>query len=422
MLSHGLPLLSFTLNTPGDIKDSPAIRRFFAVWLDRIREALGGKIVEEKARYPKTGPEYLAALRGDARGIKRICVAIEESRPAGRLLDLDVIGTEGTSLSRTGLGFPERKCLICGKPGRACGAGQRHSYKALTEKAGALIRGYLVERDAERLGEKATNALIREVHVTPKPGLVDENNSGSHGDMDLSLMEKSARALTPYFMQCVRIGMETASLLPEESFPPLREAGKEAEKAMFAATGGVNTHKGAVYLFGILLGAVGRLWKPEGLPAPEAFLMEAGRIAEKAVKEDLNEIARLPEGSLTAGQRIYRQYGLAGARGEAAAGFPALRETVLPYLAAHRGEEDAYVRVLLRIIARGTDTNLIARGGKEGADRAVKAAEDLLEKGEPRRAEIEALDQEFIRQNLSPGGSADLLALALFCEELRRSK
>ncbi|MBP5289738.1 MAG: citrate lyase holo-[acyl-carrier protein] synthase, partial [Clostridia bacterium] len=188
MLSHGLPLLSFTLNTPGDIKDSPAIRRFFAVWLDRIREALGGKIVKEEARYPKTGPEYLAALRGDAGEIKRICVAIEESRPAGRLLDLDVIGTEGTSLSRTGLGFPERKCLICGKPGRACGAGQRHSYKALTEKAGALIRGYLVERDAERLGEKATNALIREVHVTPKPGLVDENNNGSHRDMDLPLM------------------------------------------------------------------------------------------------------------------------------------------------------------------------------------------------------------------------------------------
>ena len=418
LAAHGLPLLSCTLNTPGAVKDSPLIRRFFSVHAARIKETFADKIRASEIRFEKTGPHFLAAADESPETIKRICVGLEEAYPAGRLLDLDVIAPNGASLSRRDLGFPERNCLVCGRPGRACAAGQRHSYEELTRTARDLMTAFFAQTDPETLAEWATDALIREVHVTPKPGLVDENNNGSHRDMDLPLMEKSARALTGYFEACVRIGMETANRDPDTTFPYLRAAGLDAEKAMFAATGGVNTHKGAIYLFGILLGAAGRLWKADALPAGNAVPEEGGRIAKKAVKEDLESIANLPEDKWTAGQRLFRDYGMTGARGEAMEGFPALRETALPYLAAHRGEKDAPARVLLHLIARGTDTNLFARGGKEKADRAVKAVRTLLAKGEPEEREIRRLDEDFIRENLSPGGSADLLAAALFCERL----
>lgn len=419
MLSaNGLPLLSFTVVSPGNVKSSPLIRRFFDFHVARIEKALGARLRESRVCLYAAGPHYLAALNENAETLKRSCVELEESFPAGRLLDLDVINTDGAALSRTALGLPERGCLVCGKPGRACAAGQLHPYGDLVRAAERLMEDFFAEEDPKALAALATNALIREVHVTPKPGLVDESNNGSHKDMDLALMEKSARALAPYFESCVRIGVETAWKEPEETFPLLRKAGLDAESAMFAATGGVNTHKGAIYLFGILLGALGRLWQAEALPEIEAVLKEGGRIAEKAVGEDLYEIARLPEERLTAGQRLYRDHGMTGARGEAAAGFAALRETALPYLAAHRKEKEAPARVLLRLIARGTDTNLVARGGKEKADEAVNAVKELLAKGEPGLEEIRRLDKDFIRQNLSPGGSADLLALALFCESI----
>ncbi len=103
-----------------------------------------------------------------------------------------------------------------------------------------------------------------EVCTTPKPGLVDRHNNGSHRDMDLFTFLDSTTALLPYWHQAVSIGQETAGLLPEETFARLREAGLAAERAMFRATGGVNTHKGAVFSLGCVLGAAGRLWTRRG--------------------------------------------------------------------------------------------------------------------------------------------------------------
>lgn len=95
--------------------------------------------------------------------------------------------------------------------------------------------------------------------TTPKPGLVDRRNSGSHTDMDSFTFMSSAAALYPYFEACAKVGRETMDRPAPETFAALRPLGCEAEGEMLDATGGVNTHKGAVFSIGITCAALGRL-------------------------------------------------------------------------------------------------------------------------------------------------------------------
>ena len=378
------PVISVTMNIPGAVKDSPMIRTVFRLfmadqWYGPLiirKHHLNDRIVSlTEELYEKTGPESLEAFSVPARELKRICIEAEESDPVGRLFDFDVCDEEGNAISRTDLGLPERSCLVCGATGRTCASRQLHPIGVVRAEAERLMKEYLLRVTAGNIAYYAERALLLELYVTPKPGLVDRRNQGSHRDMDLSLMEKSARSLRPYFTDCICIGMKSAKELPEETFRLLNQAGREAEKTMFSVTGGVNTHKGAVYLFGIVLGALGRLLRqevilsdealptltepaceafpvPEALPETEELLTEGGRIARKAALQDLERIRELPEEERTAGQRIFLQYGISGARGEALEGFPSLRKVSLPFLRDHEEEENALPRLLLGPLPR----------------------------------------------------------------------
>ncbi|MBO4411153.1 MAG: citrate lyase holo-[Lachnospiraceae bacterium] len=417
--TFGCPVLTYTLNIPGAEKDSALIRRFFKSYLDILMGRLAPFFAAPlNVVYPETGPECMVPVRMDANELKRIAVEIESSSGSARLLDLDVTDASGRQVSRTDLGFPERECIVCGKIGRQCAAAETHPKEEVVKAAVRLMEDHFLNGDASVFADLAVQALIREVHLTPKPGLVDEANPGSHRDMDLKLMETSAYALKPYFHDAFLSGTDSKDLPAEEAFARLKELGLEGEKTMFSATGGVNTHKGAVYLFGCVLGAVGRLWRADRIPRSDEVLKEAGTLSKKAAEDDLSRIARKPKGNLTAGEAIYRQYGLTGARGEAMNGFPSVRNTSLPYLRSHAADPLALQKTLLMIIALGNDTNLIARGGRETAMTAVSVVRDLLKKGEPARQDIERLDRLFIEKNLSPGGSADLIAVTVFCREL----
>ena len=90
----------------------------------------------------------------------------------------------------------------------------------------------------------ATLALLAELDLTPKPGLVDREHRGAHRDMDAERMEAGARALDDTFAALARIGCEArvASRELREEMGSLARAG---ERAMLRATGGINTHRGA---------------------------------------------------------------------------------------------------------------------------------------------------------------------------------
>lgn len=387
LAAYGRPLVSFTLNMAGPVKRTALCSFAFREGLEELSRTLGGRLVHRELTDAPTGPEALLVCGAPAEELKALTVALEEASPVGRLYDLDVIGPSGQKLSRT----QARTCLVCGGPAAPCARSRAHGLAAVQAAGRALLEEFA----ARRLAELAVQALIDEVNQTPKPGLVDRKNRGAHRDMDREMFLRSARSLLPYFRRAVELGLEGDGCMPS-----LQAAGRRAEEEMLAVTGGVNTHRGAVYAFGLLLAALG------------ARLARGGDVFETAAA--LARAGLPPEGD-THGAQARRAYGAGGARGEAMAGFPharraweALSSTALPSAA------------LLTLLAEVEDTNLLHRGGPAGLAFVRERAQAILagpaadyERG------LLALDRDCIRRNLSPGGSADLLALALL---LRRTE
>jgi holo-ACP synthase/triphosphoribosyl-dephospho-CoA synthase len=414
------PLISFTMNIAGPVKVSPLIERAFRLGMGMLESKLApNAILYKKEEDAVTGYEAMYAVSANANDLKNICVSIEESLSVGRLFDMDVIDRNGSKLDRMGT----RSCLVCGAPGRACAAARSHSVAQLQEKTKEILEDFFFHFDKERVGALAYRCLADEVQTTPKPGLVDQNNTGSHRDMNLESFLKSAAVLRPYFETCFEIGAHSAEDERNVTFTKLKTVGISAEQTMLCQTGGVNTHKGMIYSLGLLCGAIGRLWLPHRPFAQnEEIFKEASLIAEDAAKADLAHA----DGK-TAGEQLYLKYKITGIRGQACDGFPAVRDLALPIFlsALDRGldRNRAGVLTLLHLISRVEDTNLYHRGGKEGAAFAKQYAKELLSKDSlPSEAEVLAMDQAFILRNLSPGGCADLLALTYFLDSLSKER
>lgn len=420
---YRLPLLSFTMNIAGPVKNGSLIRRGFRLGRKLLLEQL------ERMEIPCVFREELDQAAGfeglyvaDAApgALKELACALEEGTELGRLFDMDVLAPDGSRLDRP----VPRKCLICGGPAKACARSRAHPVEELQERTGQLLRAGLDRYDRETAAGLAVRALLYEACVTPKPGLVDRANSGSHRDMDLFTFLRSAAALWPYFAQCVQTGRDTAGRPAPETLAALRWPGKLAEGAMLAAAGGVNTHKGAVFSMGLLCGALGRLDR-EAWRQPERILAEAAAMAVGTVERELSGLA--VGDARTAGQRFYLRYGVTGVRGQAEAGFPAVRDWGLPVLeaglAGGKSIDEAGSAALLALLVHTVDTNLIARGGMEAQQQTAAELERLLrEEPYPGREELERLDRQFVEKNLSPGGSADLLALCWLLHFLQKEE
>ena len=268
--------------------------------------------------------------------------------------------------------------------------------------------------DAEQIGTLARDALAQEAQLSPKPGLVDAENSGAHSDMDLSLLLLSAETLLPYFTRFAALGCENAGFTPVGRLSSFRVEGIEAERAMFAATRGVNTHRGALFLLGALCYAAGYCAENGLRLLPETVCRTAGRLCAGVTREL----------GASAG-RAYAKYGAAGARGEAEAGFP---HALLALAESDRattcgaGEDEAWLLALLRLIAAIRDTNVLARCGEETARALRRQAGDLADAypagGNALAEAIRALDYDCRILRVSPGGAADLLACAMFLRAL----
>ena len=190
---------------------------------------------------------------------------------------------------------------------------------------------------------------------------------------------------------------------------------------MLCATGGVNTHKGAIFSMGILCGALGRLERTDWAN-PERVLTECAAMTKGVVSDDYVNLT--PETAKTAGQKLYLQYGITGVRGQAEAGFPAVRNVGLPKLEAGlalgKSVNDSGCAALIAMLAQTVDTNMIHRGSYEIQQEIMKKLSALLETEPfPSGETLEALDREFVEKNLSPGGTADLLAMVYMLHFLK---
>ena len=405
-------LISFTLNIAGAVKSCSLFSWAFDKGMEVIAETLASAGIEtgkDEIIRSKAGDEFMAIAFAEPAKVKLMMAEIEELHPLGRIFDIDVIRPDGTKVSRTDLGASGRTCILCGKPAFICGRSRAHSTEEVLGKQIEIIASAQADETARRISGQAVDSLLAEVHVGPKPGLVDRFNSGAHRDMDESTFIRSAESLRGYFADCAYGGMYLGLTGDESITDSLVSLGKDAEKTMPSATGGINTHKGAIFSMGIFACAAGMSGAKGGGDFRENVAMLGKKLSSKTTSDD------------TAGARISRETGISGIRGEAAAGYPAVFDTGLPVLKAGLAagdEEAAALKALTAIIAKAEDTNVIARGGTEAAKWLKSEAADILKKAETASFDIRKaladLDRECIEKNISPGGSADLLGLCLF--------
>lgn len=265
---------------------------------------------------------------------------------------------------------------------------------------------------AHHLALLAVQALIDEAELTPKPGLVDRRGSGAHRDLSLPLMLLSAHTLQPFFAAMAQAARQ--AVVDCELRERLGAIGRDAESAMLKTTGGINTHRGAIWTMGLLVASASQT----GSLDPAEICATAGQIASM---QD-----RYAPQTTTNGKAVRMQYGVQGARGEAMKGFPHVLALGLPALrkARRHGTFETMARLdaLLAIMAELPDTCLLHRGGLaalEAAQTGARAARQLggYTTAEGRQALLN-LDAVLIEHWASPGGAADLLAATLFLDAL----
>jgi triphosphoribosyl-dephospho-CoA synthase len=268
---------------------------------------------------------------------------------------------------------------------------------------------------ADSVAATAEYSLLLEVSTYPKPGLVSDIDNGSHIDMDASLFRRSAAAIKPFFRELALAGSFNTEMTA------LRRIGLRAERAMLSATGGINTHRGAIFGMGLLCAAAGlRASQSDYLDVP------LGRLVKERWGHDIVGGPRLPDSH---GEMAQRRYGAGGARQEAARGFPSVYEVGLPALTATLRETSgdagaARVQACFALIATLEDTNLLHRGGAEGLRFARRCAQEFLDAGGVRqphwRSRAEASHSAFVERGLSPGGAADVLGMSIFVATLEQ--
>ena len=273
----------------------------------------------------------------------------------------------------------------------------------------------------DKVSELAKKALIDEVRATPKPGLVDASNNGAHKDMSIDTFLRSAEALGPYFADITRFGFDKAYENDSDVFFMARSLGLDAEKEMYQATGGINTHKGMIFSMGLVCLAVGKLLAENKEISLDDVCHYVKKYTEGLCKNDYSQ-AKEPD-ELTNGEKLYKASGVLGARGEAEAGFPTIRQVSYPIMKEYyeSGMEHnlVMVRTLLYMMSVLDDTNVLKRSGVDGASYVKKRSKELISAS---LDEIKSFDEELIKMNISPGGYADLLAVTRFIYLLESEK
>lgn len=269
------------------------------------------------------------------------------------------------------------------------------------------------------IGHLASMALQAELDTTPKPGLVDRNDNGAHRDMDHALMQRSIQALHPYFVRLAQLGFNGKQPCHDE----IVNIGIEAEREMFKATGGVNTHKGALFSIGLAAVALAgeafcRITQAEGCGT-----MAYNDVNSKQIQSLSNSIASLarlfPDTNGTHGSKAKANNILKGALDNAREGYTQLFKAWLPFYIDRIAEGDNYAlhKTLLRIMCDLDDTNIVYRTSMETMQEVKTEARQMLDTSRNIvnfEAALQAMNTDYIHRNISPGGSADMLSLVVF--------
>lgn len=247
----------------------------------------------------------------------------------------------------------------------------------------------------------AVQSIKAELDTTPKPGLVDKADNGAHSDMDYNLMLKSIYSLHPYFtkLSCLAYNEDVINI------DKIKTIGIEAEKQMLFTTNGVNTYKGALFSMGLVLYAASYLCQ------------QRDKVQEQQLQKTIKLLSsKFSQPDDTHGKKVIEKHNIKGALNSAIDGYTLLFDEWLPFFIKHKNEEHSLIKLLLFIMTNLDDTNIYYRKGEEVVAHVKQQAQEILDDFSIDR--VEKLNKEFVKENISPGGAADMLSLTLFIHSI----
>lgn len=398
-------VVDYHLNIPGQKKHFPLGKMVFQEGLARFFALMNTykvPVFKFEVSSHTGGFRALFCLEGSEFQIKQYLIRLEEQDQLARLFDFDVFSSANALISRSDLGRIPRPCLICDESAVVCRRESYHSPHEIFREVEKIMITWLDKRIQNLIAQTVVQALLSEVLVTPKPGLVDQANPGAHDDMDTSHFINSATSLWSFFEACAQLG-QNILLSQHDLFFELRQLGLLAEQTMQCATGGVNTHQGAIFSLGILASAAARLLKCDGVIHEKRLYRLSSEIA-RGVLMDYHPL------EVVSGQ-------IKGARQEAINGFPSVSKVGLPalrhYLKQGDSQNDALSKTLIHLMAVVDDQNIVRRSDDKIMAEIQAQAKHIICQGNSIEM-IKEFDRKLIQMNLSPGGSADLLAVTFF--------
>ena len=418
--------ISLTLNIPGFPKSNSLIQFFFEQTVVDLVDFLRSynillEINNSQNFIDDAGNFFIAPFYNNFLNIfeiKKICEEFEQKHKIGRIIDIDVFDENGKPISSNTL----KNCLICeSKPAIHCIREQKHSFTELRETVFSKIEAFLYDKKAKsfirNISVNATKSLLCELSISPKPGLVDFQNSGSHKDMNYVTFINSISSLSIIWQQFSEEGLKYSGNL-SDVLPLIRQIGLKAEKLMFSETNNVNTHKGIIFLLGLSCFSTAYCYKIKK-EINYNFISEIiKKICKNIVENELENSKLNPK---THGEIVYKRYGkiAGGARSEAQSGFSLIFIKILPVIENEITDEillnqnkfnQILQKILSLIISLNNDTNILYRTDIEILNQTKKLAEKAFNENE-KYVDLCNFCKE---KNISAGGSADILAVSLF--------
>lgn len=415
----GLSCLSLTLNVPGFPKSNGLLQTFFSGCLCDLKYKLKSYQIDfaddqSLQICDAAGDFFLIPLKVGTRNlheIKQICEEFEQNHPLGRFIDVDINDEQGDPVSSR----KSKLCFFClERPAIECRRENAHEPDELRSFMFPKIAGYNQQQKEKtviyKLSALAQQAILSEISLTPKPGLVDKLNNGSHADMNYQTFIDSTAAIAPWFGELVREGLSFGDNDPVNALPIIRNIGLRMESSMYEATGNINTQKGIIFLMGLSLFACGNLFSRTDRFNAGNFRCIVGNICRGIVQR---ELAGTNHGLKSHGEKIFGKYGFSGARGEAESGFEVVFVQGLTRLAAaDRLNDEVLTNSFLSIASVNHDTNILYRRGPEVLTHFQYLCKKAMEN--PGIDHYQKVIDFCRSENISPGGSADLLAVTIF--------
>ncbi|MEI7594241.1 MAG: triphosphoribosyl-dephospho-CoA synthase [Bacteroidota bacterium] len=418
--------VSLSLNIPGYPKTSLEIKNFFEIIHSELIFYLKARLIEldnKSLLSDEAGDYFLASINShlSAKDIKLLCESFEGNHKLGRFIDVDITDENGNYIS-SGKAKP---CFYCNTYSAInCMRAKRHNFDELREFQLKEILNYIAQKNkisiCKDLASKALRAILYEISLTPKPGLVDFSNSGTHKDMDYFTFLDSSSAISLYFQDISELGFSFENSL-SDALPKIREIGLQMENKMFGATKGVNTQKGNIFLMGIALFCSAFIKSKQGIFNLEQF----SQISQALGKHLMDEFDISTENK-THGQKCVEKYGkevAGGARLEVASGFKTSIKFGLSVFnnvdlneLNQSAKQDMLQNALLSLMANNNDTNILFRSNFETLSEFKELALKTLSSkiAEEKALKFQELMYFCYNKKISPGGSADLLAIAIF--------